>query len=66
MERVVGPRMIRKRNGLSLVVQQKVFSRNARAATQGTTHIAGNPEIHTNYVQGNRNPKSRENNLFNS
>ena len=63
METVVGPRMIRKRNGLELVVQHRVFSRSARAATQGRTHIAGNPEIHTYYVQQNRGLKNREKKL---
>jgi hypothetical protein len=50
MEAVIGPRMIRKSNSLGWVVQHRVFSRSARAAAQGRTHKAGNPEIHTYYV----------------
>ena len=66
METVVGPRMIRKSNGLELVVQHRVFSRSARAAAQGTTHMAGNPEIHTHTycVQRNRDLKNREKKLL--
>jgi len=45
METAVGPVMIRERYWLEVVVQHMVFSRSARAATQGMTHIAGNPEI---------------------
>jgi len=54
---VVGPRMIRKSDVLELVVQHRVFSKSARATAQGRTHIAGNPEINTYYVQRNRNLK---------
>ena len=65
MEKVVGPRMIRKSNELELVVQHRVFSTSMRATTQGKTHIAGNPEIHTHtnthYVQRNRNLRNGEN-----
>jgi len=51
MEMVVGPLMSSKRYELELVVQHRVFSKNARATAQGTTNIAGNPEIHTYYVR---------------
>lgn len=59
METVVGTRMIRKSNGLELVVQHRVFSRNARAAAQDRTHTAGNPETHTYNVQRSRNLKKK-------